>query len=122
MTLGPDLLLDPETHDLVFRDGDVVMEVNVAQAVKIALLFVTGEWFLDRSDGVPYFSQIFTKAPNLDHIAAIYRKTILAVPGVKDLLEFSLDFTAATRELIVRWKADTDEGEIGDLTPIEFPA
>jgi len=42
VTLGPDLLLDADTHDLVFVDGDLTMTVDLAQAVKIALLFVAG--------------------------------------------------------------------------------
>lgn len=116
MTLGPDLLLDPSSHDLVLVDGDLVLGADVAQAVKIRLLFVRGEWFLNRLQGVPYFEQIFVKNPNLSHVSAIFRKTILDTPGVNELTSFSFDFDNATRVFTLTWAADTDEGEISDVS------
>lgn len=122
MTLGPDLLLDEDDHDLVFEGGDLVMKVDLRQAIKIAILFVRGEWFLKRDEGVPYYESIFVKDPNLDHVASFFRAAILGVPGVRSILEFSLDLDRGTRTLIVDWKCDTDEGEIGSITPVEFPS
>lgn len=119
--LGPDLLLDPDTHDLAFSNGDLQMAVDVAQAVKINLLFVEGEWFLDRLKGVPYFSDVFVKAPNLDHVAAFFRAAIVETPGVGELLEFSFDFDTPSRLFSVEWKADTDDGEIGDIHTFAAP-
>lgn len=113
--LGPDLLLDPLTHDLTFVDGDMVMSADVAQAVKINLLFIQDDWFLNLAAGVPYFEKIFVKAPNLDHVAAIFRRTIVETPGVGALTKFVFDFDGDTRIFTLEWAADTDEGEIGDV-------
>lgn len=121
MTLGPDLLLDPLTHDLDLVDGDMVLGADVAQAVKIRLLFIRGEWFLNNLQGIPYFEQVFIKAPNLSHIASIFRQTIVDTPGVNELLQFNLDFDGNTRVFTLIWAADTDEGEIDEVTTFSAP-
>lgn len=116
--LGPDLLLDPDSHDLQFVGGDLVMAVDIAQAVKINLLFVQSEWFLNREKGLPYWDQVFVKGPNLDHVAALFRRAIVNTPGVLSVLSLSVDFDAGTREFRVEWSADSDEGEIGSIERI----
>lgn len=113
--LGPDILLDPLTHDLTFVDGDLVLSADIAQAVKIRLLFIRGEWFLNRAAGLPYFQQIFVKAPNLDHVATLFRRAIVETPGVKSITKFVFDFDGDTRLFTLTWAADSDQGEIGDV-------
>lgn len=113
--LGPDVLLDTTTHDLNFVDADLVLSADVAQAVKINLLFVQGDWFLNRSAGLPYFEKIFVKTPNLDHVAAIFRRAIVDTPGVGEIIRFVIDFDANTRTLTLDWAANTDDEEIGDV-------
>jgi len=116
MTLGPDLILDVDLHDLALSSGDLFMDADVAQAVKIRMLFIGGEWFLNRNQGVPYFEQVFVKNPNLGHVAAIFRKTILDTPGVRGLTSFEFAFDGTSRVLTLTWAADTDEGEISDVS------
>lgn len=115
MTLGPDILLDPDTHDLDIVDGDLLLGADVAQAVKIRLLAVRGEWFLDRTAGIPYYEQVLVKNPNLSHVDALFRQTIVETPGINQLLSFETDFDANTRTYTVTWSADTDEGEISEV-------
>ena len=118
MTLGPDLLLDEQSHDLDLDGGDAKMQISRPQGVKIRLLFFRGEWFLDVSKGIPYFQSVFVKNPNLDHVRTLYRREILDAPGVDNLLSLILDFDAQTRELDVSWEADSDQGRIsGEVVP-----
>lgn len=112
MTLGLDILLDEPDHDLQITHGDLVLEASVAQKIKIRLLFIRGEWFLDIERGVPYFEDIFVKAPNLDHLRAIYRTTVLETLGVTAVAAFDLALNAATRNLSVTFEADTTTGTI----------
>ena len=57
-----DLALDAKTHDIVVTaDSDVFFIDNaerVAQQIKIQLLTMLGEWFLDITHGVPYLEYI----------------------------------------------------------------
>lgn len=114
MSIGPDLLLDTDTHDLVVRDGDLVVESSVAQAIKMRILFFRGEWFLNTSVGIPYYEEVFIKQPNLDHLSGLFRRVIIQTPGVTELLSFSLDFDDTTRELSVSFTADSIQGEIDE--------
>lgn len=111
MTLGPDLLLD-EDHDLAIVEGDLVIGVSVAQAVKIATLWILGEWFENTREGVPYFEYILVKAPDIPRVTSIFRSTILGVLGVGELEKLEVSYDPATRALNITWQAGEDEGEI----------
>lgn len=116
MTLGPDLYLDPATGDLQFVDGDLVMKPDLAQAIGIALRFIRGEWFLNTETGVPYFERFFVKNPNLEHLRAILRETILSVPAVKRIEKLELALETTTRRLTVTFAV---EGDAGLITGVE---
>lgn len=116
--LGPDLQLDPLTHDLVFVDGALQLVADPVQKVKIRLLFIRGEWFLDIEEGVPYFEEIFVKAPNLDRLRALYRTVIGDTLGIEDVREIDLAFDAGSRRLTLTWTAGTAAGEIDSTVQI----
>lgn len=120
MTLGPCLMLDPATHDLVIENGALVIGVSVAQAIKCNLLFVRGEWFLDRTRGVPYFEQVFVKPVNLAHLRSLFSRTIEDTPGVDKVVKLDLDYEETTRMLSINFTASTDEGEISDSVEFEI--
>lgn len=117
MTLGPDLALDPTSHDLVFENGDLLLRADLAQAIKCAILAVRGEWFLDELDGVPYFEDVFVKKPSLAQLAAIYRDTIARVPAVREVKRLSVRLNA-DRSLAVEWAVEGDAGEISGTTEV----
>lgn len=116
--LGPDIVLDDDTHDLLFVNGDLLMDVDVGQAVKIALLFIKGEWFLNINLGVPYFDQFFIKAPRINLLRSILRKTIEDTPGINSVLALDLSYDPQARTLSVSFRADTDNGEIAVSTQV----
>jgi hypothetical protein len=91
----------------------------VAQEVRIGLRFFLGEWFLETRIGIPYFTDIFKKSPNLGVIQDIFRRAIESVPGVKRVVDITLDFNATTRTLSLSFSAETTEdGE--DDEPLLF--
>lgn len=110
-----DLKLDPITGDLVVTDGDLVFVSGVdsiLQDIRLALGFFLGEWFLDETEGIPYFQKILgVKNPDLLAIREIYRQRLLAVPGVLDVLSCVVT-PAAARTLKINWKVSTDLGEL----------
>ncbi len=118
LILGPDVLLDDDTHDLLFVNGDLVMDVDVAQATKINLLFVRGEWFLNIDLSVPNFEQFFVKAPRLNLLRSILRKTIEDTPGIDAVTSLDLVYDPRARTLAVAFEASTAEGEIAVSTVI----
>lgn len=109
---------NPVEGDLRLEGGDLVwltdpMEI-IAQKLRVRFRFFKGEWFLDLTQGVPYYQSILVKAPSRTVLEAIFRQVILSTPGVvsMDLLTVALD--NVTRELSVEFRARVDGGRIFD--------
>lgn len=111
-----DLLLDDtgdvciENFDLAFTssDGDYV-----AQKLGFKLHFVEGEWFLDLSKGIPYFTSIFKKNPDLKIVGDLFKRAILTIDEVSKIQSFELTLTVK-RELQISFTAVLADGETLD--------
>lgn len=117
-----DLLLDDD-GDLAIVDGDLgLARANIAgigQLVRIACGMFRGEWFLDTEAGIPYFEEVFVKAPDMAAIREWFRREVAAVPGVRSVTRIDLVFDGATRELTINITADTDAGELVETIEVE---
>lgn len=109
-----DILLDSETHDVVFVNGGAPVtsteQDNVAQRLKITLQTFLGEWFLDTNVGVPYFESIFGKVVNKGSVDLILQNKILADAGVIEMVSFSSSVDTATRVYSMTFSVRTSEG------------
>ena len=85
---------------------------GIVQHLKQRLRFFYGEWFLDKTKGVPYIQQILRKNPEPVIVDSILKRAILETPGVLELLEFSIEIINVSRELKLKFKARAKEGEI----------
>jgi hypothetical protein len=84
-----DFLLDPDTGDLVFENGDFVRVTGLAemrQRVEQKLKLVQGSWFFDRTAGVPYYTKVFGKN-KADSVSmnSVFAQAILTIDGVLKL-------------------------------------
>lgn len=118
-----DLKIDEHTGDLVMgADGDFEWVTGIdaiEQDIRLALSLFQGEWFLDITAGIPYHQQILgKKPPPLLAIREIFRKQLLAVPGVAEILSLEVGFNNRTRETSVTWRVSTDEGELTGVQTI----
>lgn len=111
MSIGPDILLDAD-GDLDMSNGDLKMQVSIAQSIQIRLRYFKSEWFLDTTKGLAYFDLVYVKNPNLSHLKSLFRRCILDTPGVTSLDSFSFDHVALTRRLTINFSAQTSQGEI----------
>lgn len=90
---------------LVLIEGQDSNE-EILQRIKIRLRFFKSEWFLNIDHGVPYFQDILgSKSLDNNIIESIFRKEILAVKGVKSLIESSIDYDPIERKIIYFFKA-----------------
>lgn len=109
-----DLALDAKTHDIVVTaDRDVFFIDNaerVAQQIKIQLLTMLGEWFLDITHGVPYLEYILVKNPNFELIRQILKEQIQNVDDVEAVNSLELDYDSHQRRLSVTYAAETNYG------------
>lgn len=70
-----------------------------AQKVKQRLQFLKGEWFADTNLGFPLLQEVCVKNPDLTAVRGLYRKHILAVPGIVRVAKLDLSFDPASRKL-----------------------
>lgn len=109
-----DFALDPLTNDLVFKDFDFDLVDETAQIMQnlaIRLRFVLGEWFLDITQGIPYFEEFFIKNPNQIQIESILKQEIVQTRGIVSLTSFEANFDKRRRIFSVRFSARSIDGE-----------
>lgn len=111
-----DLALDPVTGDLVLTAGrlGLVSGVDaVAQRLRNRLRLWRGEWFIDRTVGIPYLTQVLGKAPQ-QQVEALLRAAILSCPGVATLRSFRLAVTPE-RVATVDFSVTAVDGGVVDI-------
>lgn len=110
--------------DYTFGQGAANFLVNspacVAQAIQTRLGLITGEWFLDETDGTPYPTQILGYGTHPFYDGAI-RSRILGTLGMTGqpvnggpnpgLASYSSNVTTSNRKLSVSGVADTIYGQ-----------
>jgi len=110
-----DIQMDENGNFLFDGSGDIVMTSTeadgVAQSITQRLRRLKGEWFLDRTKGVPYFEIILEKNPNSKLVSEILKKVILETEGVAKLNRFSLYFDTTNRQASVTFQVTTTAGE-----------
>lgn len=119
-----DLLLN-ESNDLVFHDGPLTKEYTtqpfvqvVAQRLLILLQTYEGEWFLDLTHGVPYWSWLGNKVPK-QRVDQILQQKILAENGVKEITYFNSTLVNRAYSAQFRVRVSTgDETNTITITPI----
>ena len=110
-----DLLLDEENHDLVIRDGDLVLVSGVdelKQSIKIAFLFFRREWMLDTSEGFLDTETMYAKNPNVDEIDARAKAVLLERSEVTSIDTFTSTFDSSTRKYTIAATISTVYGKV----------
>lgn len=115
-----DLLLDENTHDLVFVNGECPttqdQKTKVAQRLKVRLQTFLGEYFINTSIGIPYYQKIFGKVRNKSTVDIIFQTEILADDGVIEIVSYSSDITTSSRLFSITFAVRTSDGVTDDIT------
>lgn len=91
--------------------------LGVAQAVKTRLALLSGEWFLDLTEGTPYATHVWGKQTR-ETYDPILRRRILQTQGVRALVSYESAWDAETRKLTVTAEIDTVYGPAAVNTTI----
>ena len=83
----------------------------VMQDLFIRLRFFYAEWFLDTTQGLPYFKYVFVNNPDLRLIESIFRRVILGTPGIASLDNFSVTFDKGQRTIFPRFVGRLTSGQ-----------
>lgn len=88
-----DLLINPDTWDLVFVNGacPVVNErVDVVvQRLGVRLRTFLEEWFINTTYGIPYLQRLLGKKVPKEVVDQIMQENILAEEGVAEIISFN---------------------------------
>lgn len=112
--------------DLDFSSGSLRIETdevkNIVGKVRKVLLLFQGAWFLAAADGVPWFQQILAvKNPDLRVVQNLITDSILTVPEVARVTNFTTNFNRALRTCTVTCNLVTTVGAIPVVVPIAIP-
>ena len=80
------------------------------QKIRSRLLFLLGEWFLDTTEGVPWFESILVKNPNLQYIQSTISSVIAAVPGITAVRTVEVQYVPSTRTASLIYEAIYQNG------------
>jgi hypothetical protein len=130
--LNPLDIAKPYYKDIFVTNGDLTLTSDatpnnlastnpVLQDILQRLSFFLGEWFLDNTQGVPYFQQILIKNPDQSKIDAIFQNIILGTPGVVQLSSYTFTPNTAKRVLTVAFACITTSGIVnysGTIAPV----
>lgn len=106
-------------NDLDLSSGNIQIlhgADSIPQALRLRLAFFKGEWFLDRSAGVPFFQDVLKKVPDPNVLQSVFRRAILETPGVIELVDLKLSQDSVTRSLNLAFSARTDAGVLNVTT------
>lgn len=74
---------------------------RVAQSCTVVLRWWRGEWFADRSRGVPYIQTLLRKGVSEGTVRALLRRELLRVPGVRSVQSMRISIDRQTRRCVV---------------------
>ncbi len=103
-------------RDIVINQGDIALCPNdtacISQTIITRLKIIAGEWFLDSSLGVPYFTHIFgqDRSFSASYIKELIVTEILAIAGVKEINNFSAT-KEPHRKLLLTFEVVLQNGE-----------
>lgn len=117
-----DILLDEETHDCIFRNGETPVTAdipdNLKQRLKIKFLTFKGEWFLNTNYGTPYYQEIFGKRRSKSVVDTIFRDLILADEDVAQITDFTSELNAS-RQYSLSFSVRSITGETVEIDELE---
>lgn len=119
----------PTYKDFLLFENDLVLTLDsdpngnnpVEQDVVQRLSMFLGEWFMDTTQGTPWFQQILVKNPDQAAIDAIFKNIIMGTPGVIQLTAYSFSPNLEKRTLAASFSILTAAGAVnynGILAPV----
>lgn len=114
-------LADDGDYRFGHRSADMLVDTPaaVAQAIKTRLELATGDWFLDLTEGTPYFPNILGHGTSATYDITI-KQRIIETPGVLSLDEYQSSLDPDTRQLTITCLITTIYGAVAvTIAPID---
>ena len=105
--------IDPFDGDLQITNNSITLTTGkeaIRQHLQVRFRFFLGEWFLDESEGVPWFRDILIKHATFSVVNEVLKGVILDTPGVLELVKFDFSYNSTTRNVTLEFQCLTTEG------------
>jgi hypothetical protein len=116
--VNKDILLEKATNDLSIVNFDLTLTTGAdltVQKIKQTLQLFLGEWFLNDTVGIPYFSEMLDKGKSLTRIQTLYIRALQTIPEILEILEFNINEDRAKRTLNIDFKVRDEEGNVLEI-------
>lgn len=100
--------LDTQNNELTLTQGNEA----IRQHLQCRLRLFLGEWFLDTTLGVPWFTQVLVKQQAFSVVRELLKKEILDTRGVISITKFEFDFDSVLRVATLEFSCMAQEGPI----------
>lgn len=89
-------------------------QAYVGQLISNRLKTIKGEWALNRTIGVPWFTDLLTHNYNLELIHSWIYKTLVETPNVTKVNNLVLAVDSTDRKLLVQFEVESTYGTVTD--------
>jgi len=116
------LTIDSTTGDLNIDKRNLTVATEqeaLAQLCETRLMMFKNDYFLDKTQGVPYITQVFVKSTDVALVDSFFKNILLTTPGVNSLISFSGEYDGKLRKYNVSFKVDTAGGAIDGNVKVE---
>lgn len=107
-------MTDPDNDLALTATGRLQLETDPVIAASIKLKhrfqFFKGEWFLDKRVGVPYFSAVYVKNPDIELIRRMVRRIILSCSPINVVRKVDVYYLPKQRMCAFEFKAEAEDG------------
>ena len=93
---------------------------SLNQRLRQRLRFFVDEWFLDQIAGLPFYTDILIKNPNIDSIDSIIKAEIKETESIIEIIEYDSVLDSALRGFTVTFKARSEFGVV-EFSETIFP-
>jgi hypothetical protein len=104
-----DILLTPSGDLHIDEQGEISLTESIRQALKIRLQWFAEEWRFAPEFGITYFDSVFVKNPSQLEINGIITEAALAVEGVIDIQNLSIEIDNVKRAAVITFEVLTSE-------------
>lgn len=84
----------------------------LGQKLRSRLQLIEGESQIDRTQGIPYFTEVFVKPVDLPAVASLFKSVIINTEEVNELLTFDYDLDDEQRIFTVSFSVNSIYGDL----------
>ncbi len=98
---------DNLAYDIRVENGQLVRAYDseaVRENVRQRLLTVYQEWFLDLTEGLPWFTELTGRNVSLDRIKSAVARTIASTKYVEELISIDVSYDKTIRKLLIQFE------------------